>query len=63
MSKDDVKAAREDATNFSIETIDAWKNKTKALAFSLVKENKPKQKGFALPFTNEQKKSNGTLWG
>ena len=63
LSKKDIDDAREDSKNYSIETIDAWKNKTKAMAFSLVKENKPKQKGFALPFTSEQKKSNGTIWG
>jgi hypothetical protein len=64
MSKDAIDNAREDSKNFSLETVDAWKNKTKAIAFSFVKEQKPSKKGFALPYINaDQKKERTTFWG
>jgi hypothetical protein len=63
MPKKEFEDAREDAKNFSIETVDAWKNKVKAIAFSFAKEHKTKPAGFALPFSGEQKKEGKTLWG
>jgi hypothetical protein len=41
MPKDKVNEYREDSKNFSLETIDGWKNKVKAIAFSYTKDKKP----------------------
>ena len=54
MPKEKVDEAREDSKNFSIETVDAFKNKVKAVAFSYVKHNK-KDDGIVrmgMPFAN-----------
>jgi hypothetical protein len=64
MPKDNVAEAREDAKNFSIETIDAWKNKTKALAFSFAKEKKTedKPKRVGLPFVKSDSAVSSSPW-
>lgn len=41
MPKDKVDELREDSKNFSLETIDGWKNKVKAMAFEYSKDKKP----------------------
>jgi hypothetical protein len=40
MPKDKISEYREDSKNFSLETIDGWKNKVKAIAFSYTKDKK-----------------------
>jgi len=63
MPKKEIDEAREDAKNFSLETIDAWKNKTKALAFSFTKTTKPKDgiTRIANPWKKEEK-TQDSLW-
>lgn len=41
MSKDKIAELREDSKNFTLETIDGWKNKVKAIAFETSKDKKP----------------------
>jgi hypothetical protein len=41
MPKDKVDEAREDSKNFSLDNVDAWKNKVRADAFSYSKDRKP----------------------
>lgn len=43
MPKDKLEEAREDSKNFSVENIDGWKNKTRAIAFSFVKTSKKEE--------------------
>jgi hypothetical protein len=64
MPKEEVINAREDSKNFSVETVDAWKNKTKALAFTFAKtgktEDKPKKVG--LPFVKTDTMHSSSPW-
>lgn len=66
LSADQIAEVKEKSKEFTLETIDGWKNMVKALAFSNTNgekaEKKPYNK-FALPF-DETKKDNGknTLW-
>lgn len=64
MPKDKLEEAKQDAVNFSMATVDAWKNKVKAIAFSFAKEKKEKPTGFALPVVTEKSTRNSNLlWG
>jgi len=40
MPKDEIEKARENSKNFTLETVSAWKNEIKAMAFSLTKDKK-----------------------
>ena len=57
MPKDKIAEHREDSKNFSLENIDAWKNKVKAVAFSYAKEKKPSDNinRVAMPWLNSTK--------
>jgi hypothetical protein len=41
MPKDKMKEIIEDSKNFSLETVDGWKNKVKAMAFEFAKKPAP----------------------
>lgn len=54
MPKEKVEEAREDSKNFALDSLDAWRNKVKAVAFSYVKNSK-KDDGIVrmgMPFAN-----------
>lgn len=57
MPKDKIAEYREDSKNFSLENIDAWKNKVKAVAFSYTKDKKPSDgiNRVAMPWLNSPK--------
>ena len=57
MPKDKIAEHREDSKNFSLENIDAWKNKVKAVAFSYTKDKKPSDgiNRVAMPWLNSHK--------
>lgn len=57
MPKDKIAEHREDSKNFSLENIDAWKNKVKAVAFSYTKDKKPSDgiNRVAMPWLNSPK--------
>jgi len=57
MPKDKIAEYREDSKNFSLENIDAWKNKVKAVAFSYTKDKKPSDgiNRAAMPWLNSHK--------
>ena len=57
MPKDKVDEAREDSKNFSLDNVDAWKNKVRADAFSYSKDKKPSDgiTRMALSWTNGDK--------
>jgi len=59
MPKDKIDAAREDSKNFSLNNVDAWKNKYKAEAFSYSKDKKPSDgiMRMAIPWVTTDKKS------
>jgi hypothetical protein len=63
MPKEEILKAREDAKNFSLETVDAWRNKVKSLAFSYIKGKKPTDgiNRIGLPFTKPQP-GNSSPW-
>ena len=61
----ELEKAREQSKDFSIDTIDAWKNGVKALAFSFTKnEKKPEDNivRMGLPFSNESRKNTSSPW-
>ncbi len=64
MPKDEIESCRADSLNFSMESVDAWKNKVKALAFTHTKKvKKDSTIKYALPFTNLPKQeNNGSVW-
>jgi hypothetical protein len=64
MPKDEVDKAREDSVNFDIDTIDAWRNKTKAIAFGFVGDKKveDKPKRIGLPFIRNDNAVSSSPW-
>lgn len=64
MPKDEIEKAREDSVNFSIESIDAWKNKTKAIAFGFIENKKVEggSKKIGLPFMKSDAKVSNSPW-
>jgi predicted DNA binding CopG/RHH family protein len=64
MPKDEIEKAKEDSVNFNINTIDAWKNKTKAIAFSFVGDKKveDKPKRIGLPFIKSDTAVSSSPW-
>lgn len=60
---DQLEALKEESKNFSLETIDGWKNKVRAMAFEFSKNADPEKKEefvrYALPFDNAVTKKNG----
>jgi hypothetical protein len=65
LSKDEIEECRTDSVNFSMENVDGWKNKVKALGFTKTKGKKVENKvlTYALPFTNLPKPvDNGSVW-
>lgn len=59
-----IQEQREDALNFDLSSLDAWENKTKAIAFSYAKDVK-KPDGHTrvgLPFGNTDAKANSSIW-
>lgn len=68
MPKFEIEALRESAKEFSLETIDAWKNSAKAKAFNFsskkVDETKKdeKVKAAGLPWIRESINATGSLW-
>lgn len=66
LSQEEIANAKEKAQEFTIETIDGWKNLVKAVAFANSKDSitKPEQpfKRMSLPFNNQNGKKKDTLW-
>ena len=65
--KDELDALKEESANFSLETIDGWRNAVKAKAFVYTKdfrkdENTPDVKKVGMPFRNTSKESKKSLW-
>ena len=60
MPKDKIIECREDSRNFSLDNVDIWKNKVKALAFSYTKDNKPSDgiNRIAISWINGSRKEN-----
>ena len=60
MPKDKIVECREDSKNFSLDNVDIWKNKVKALAFSYTKDNKPSDgiNRIAISWINGSRKEN-----
>jgi hypothetical protein len=63
MPKKELDEARDDSKNFSLDTLDIWRNKTKAVAFSFVKDKKQKDgvMRVGLPYINGENKRN-SVW-
>ena len=65
MPSDKIKEQREDSQNFDLYSLDAWENKTKAIAFSYAAKDVKKSDGVTrvgLPFTNTDAKTNASIW-
>ena len=64
MPSDKIREQREDAQNFDLNSLSAWENKTKAIAFSYAKDVK-KADGITrvgLPFAEADTKNSGSIW-
>jgi len=60
LSKEDVNQARENSKNYSLESVGAWKNEVKAMAFSANKDSKKPDDGitrFATSWVDQKKDS------
>lgn len=64
MPKEEYEAAKEDSKNFSLETINIWKNKVFAKAYTFAKNVKPDNgvKIYALPWADDNGKKSNDGW-
>jgi hypothetical protein len=64
MPKNEIEMAREDAANYCLETVDIWRNATKAKAFTFAKDIKKNEDGitrYALTW-NTNKETKQSIW-
>jgi chemotaxis protein histidine kinase CheA len=64
MPKEELSKAREESVNFSIDTIDAWKNMVRATAFNFSKDKKPSDgiTRIGLPFAGIENRKVNSVW-